>query len=911
MLTKLKSRLSLSGEKNNERLLADNRTSEKLKQGVKDTTAPCYGFRTKFASYCALGNSLGSAPGKQFEFATSNEQKTLANRDTTTSGWKLEKEDANANANANAETDTNQQGPRSFKANQSDHKLACNDDDQDNDKLAQVHLNKTSSSSLRCTNLIGLEQNAARNEETTIGMIKMNGQFDRDSEEKTFALVKTNRIQCKRRNCCRQIDRKLVCRRENGHFRSAKEITANDMSRRCRGRRSRCCCRASIRDQTTSATRLMANQGANHLKESVKLDDNNQDTRNGLEVGRKLYGYQLADCPSRISKSFKLLVKTNHGLGDELASSPSSQNKSSCRQRACKSPLCLGGSGRFCGQDDDKTNEPVRSSLSSSEAACKKCLHLSLTKSVQDNLEDRNELDHLCHNHRHHLHCHCHHNHRHHRHHRHHHRHHHHHHRHAHFDPNTDDNREPISNRGQQQQLEPNEICRHHRRHRHCYASRDCEGWIQDRNMDKSTDSPDQNNNNQRPQIDANLTKQQQCASSKFCKPAETLNLESVNPVFDDATRAPPQFQSPKRTPTDCCAIQVSSHSASCKSISSKLDGVGANQQSPASAVKVNEKSQPEARPDQSQWRLDNHVNSVDKHDTKTSAPIKREIMNQTQAHDKQQQQQQGRRQPLSTKTNNPNNNNDLKSLQSANFADSEPRMIRYLGSSMQVRSEQKATKVLGVVFFTFVFCWSPFFVINFTQGFVKREQLSQWISDEMMTTFLWLGYISSTINPVIYTVFNRNFRRAFRRLLLCREPVGRRQYRQSRSSEYYRSFRFSQYHRPNSQWQSNHLAAPFLQPSNQNRANAKVNDLGKVANNNKPLPVGPESETNKSRLSQSDKTNPISIPNLASEASLSCADLDTKRTKNEIQPLAREQANKPQNQHCNHSISRPFAAAR
>lgn len=99
------------------------------------------------------------------------------------------------------------------------------------------------------------------------------------------------------------------------------------------------------------------------------------------------------------------------------------------------------------------------------------------------------------------------------------------------------------------------------------------------------------------------------------------------------------------------------------------------------------------------------------------------------------------------------------------------PQMIRYLGSSMQVRSEQKATKVLGVVFFTFVICWTPFFVINFAQAFVDRNQLSAWISAEMMTTFLWLGYISSTINPIIYTVFNRNFRSAFRNLLLCQTP--------------------------------------------------------------------------------------------------------------------------------------------
>ena len=141
--------------------------------------------------------------------------------------------------------------------------------------------------------------------------------------------------------------------------------------------------------------------------------------------------------------------------------------------------------------------------------------------------------------------------------------------------------------------------------------------------------------------------------------------------------------------------------------------------------------------------------------------------------------------------------NQNQQTIQQAGEAN-QPQMIRYLGSSMQVRNEQKATKVLGVVFFTFVFCWTPFFVINFTQGLVGREQLSEWISDEALTTFLWLGYISSTINPIIYTVFNRNFRRAFRRLLLCRRAASsRRQYgNQSRSSERLKSFRFSQYNR-------------------------------------------------------------------------------------------------------------------
>ncbi|KJH48773.1 hypothetical protein DICVIV_05098 [Dictyocaulus viviparus] len=35
-------------------------------------------------------------------------------------------------------------------------------------------------------------------------------------------------------------------------------------------------------------------------------------------------------------------------------------------------------------------------------------------------------------------------------------------------------------------------------------------------------------------------------------------------------------------------------------------------------------------------------------------------------------------------------------------------------------------------------------------------------------SVFLWLGYISSTVNPIIYTVFNKRFRQAFVRILHC-----------------------------------------------------------------------------------------------------------------------------------------------
>lgn len=93
-----------------------------------------------------------------------------------------------------------------------------------------------------------------------------------------------------------------------------------------------------------------------------------------------------------------------------------------------------------------------------------------------------------------------------------------------------------------------------------------------------------------------------------------------------------------------------------------------------------------------------------------------------------------------------------------------EPLMTRTFGSSLQVRTEQKASKVLGLVFFVFAVCWTPFFTLNLAQAIIPNLHVPTYLS----TTFLWLGYSSSTMNPIIYTVFNRNFRRAFMKVLKC-----------------------------------------------------------------------------------------------------------------------------------------------
>ncbi|XP_061935419.1 5-hydroxytryptamine receptor 1A-beta isoform X2 [Apis cerana] len=81
------------------------------------------------------------------------------------------------------------------------------------------------------------------------------------------------------------------------------------------------------------------------------------------------------------------------------------------------------------------------------------------------------------------------------------------------------------------------------------------------------------------------------------------------------------------------------------------------------------------------------------------------------------------------------------------------------------VATEQKASKVLGLVFFMFVLCWAPFFLLNIF--FAACPECS--VPVHVVNVCLWLGYVSSTINPVIYTIFNRTFRAAFIRLLKCK----------------------------------------------------------------------------------------------------------------------------------------------
>ncbi|GFR60887.1 alpha-2B adrenergic receptor [Elysia marginata] len=77
---------------------------------------------------------------------------------------------------------------------------------------------------------------------------------------------------------------------------------------------------------------------------------------------------------------------------------------------------------------------------------------------------------------------------------------------------------------------------------------------------------------------------------------------------------------------------------------------------------------------------------------------------------------------------------------------------------------ERRATVVLGLVMAAFILCWLPFFSLYLASAFCAGC-----IPGMVFSVFFWIGYCNSALNPIIYTVFNRDFRRAFQKILCGR----------------------------------------------------------------------------------------------------------------------------------------------
>lgn len=90
---------------------------------------------------------------------------------------------------------------------------------------------------------------------------------------------------------------------------------------------------------------------------------------------------------------------------------------------------------------------------------------------------------------------------------------------------------------------------------------------------------------------------------------------------------------------------------------------------------------------------------------------------------------------------------------------------------SLEAKRERKAAKTLAIITGAFVMCWLPFFILALLMPLCGDACT---ISDYITTFALWLGYFNSTLNPVIYTIFNPEFRQAFKRILCGGHSRGR-----------------------------------------------------------------------------------------------------------------------------------------
>ncbi|XP_060105908.1 5-hydroxytryptamine receptor 2C isoform X2 [Heteronotia binoei] len=89
-------------------------------------------------------------------------------------------------------------------------------------------------------------------------------------------------------------------------------------------------------------------------------------------------------------------------------------------------------------------------------------------------------------------------------------------------------------------------------------------------------------------------------------------------------------------------------------------------------------------------------------------------------------------------------------------------------GTMQSINNERRASKVLGIVFFLFLIMWCPFFITNIMSVLCK-EACDEVLLGELLDVFVWVGYICSGVNPLVYTLFNKIYRRAFSNYIRCR----------------------------------------------------------------------------------------------------------------------------------------------
>lgn len=92
------------------------------------------------------------------------------------------------------------------------------------------------------------------------------------------------------------------------------------------------------------------------------------------------------------------------------------------------------------------------------------------------------------------------------------------------------------------------------------------------------------------------------------------------------------------------------------------------------------------------------------------------------------------------------------------------PTKLRVLGAAR--KSEVKATQNLSIIVAFFAVCWMPLYTINCVQAFCDECS----VPTALIHGCIILSHLNSAGNPLLYAYHLKDFRNAFRSLLLCKK---------------------------------------------------------------------------------------------------------------------------------------------
>lgn len=85
-------------------------------------------------------------------------------------------------------------------------------------------------------------------------------------------------------------------------------------------------------------------------------------------------------------------------------------------------------------------------------------------------------------------------------------------------------------------------------------------------------------------------------------------------------------------------------------------------------------------------------------------------------------------------------------------------KQLRSIHAGAASTNQTKATKTLATIMGAFLSFWTPFFISNVVDPFVGYST-----PPAVFETLVWVGYLNSTANPLIYAFFYSWFRKALR----------------------------------------------------------------------------------------------------------------------------------------------------